>query len=277
MPFDLDSVDAQFIDTDLGFEARNLGIPAGNIGLGTFSTPFYEDVVEVIPESQWKELADLAQTSNTSLAWLIVWILNQGQEGSCVGNAFTQALQVLWAKTFGKDLAVQLSAISIYKQIGSSPNSGAMVSDGYDAIKDVGILPLNTEANKARFKHTMPPTGFRTPFPDGYKETASSFRCNEGHVVRSVAGLVTALLKREPVIVGRAGHSICYLDVIFKGNEMFVVYANSWGNWGTGAGGLSVGFGVDSMRNIRSSAGWAAVLRTPIIPDFMAEAVTPAA
>lgn len=265
---DIDQIDSRFIDTDLGHEGKLLGIPPGNLGMGLCAGPFYEDAVDLIPESQWKELADLAQSTKTSLAWLIVWILNQGNEGSCVGNAFTQGVQALMAKVFGKDFAVHLAAISCYKQIGSSANSGANVGDGLDAVRDVGILPLNSPENIARFKHTMPATGFRTPFPEGWKETAAMFRVTESHVVQSVPGLVTALLKGHPVIVGRSGHSICYLDVIFKGNEMFVAYVNSWGQWGFGAGGHEYGFGLDSMRSIRSSAGWAAALRTPIVPTF---------
>lgn len=268
---DIDSIDSRFIDTDLGTEGALLGIPPGNTGMGLFAAeaPCYEDLVELIPESQWKELADAAQASKSSLAWLVVWVLNQGQEGSCVGNAFTQGLMVLLAKVFGKDFATALAAISLYKQIGRSANSGAMVSDGYEAIRDVGILPLNTPENVARFKHTMPATGFRNSYPDGWKETAAMFRVTEGHVVRSVAGIVTALLKGHPVVVGRSGHSILYLDVIFKGNEMFVIYVNSWGKWGIAHGGLESGFGLDSMRSIRASAGWAAALRVPVVPTFM--------
>lgn len=265
---DIDQIDSQYIDTDLGVEGKLLGIPPGNLGLGTFAAPFYEDAVELIDEKDWKELADLAQKNKTALSWLIQWVLSQLSEGSCVGNAFTQGGQALLAKVFGKEFAVQLSAISCYKQIGRSPGSGAMVSDGLEAVQQVGILPLNTDENKQRFKHTMPATGFYTPFPDGWKETAAMFKVTEAHVVRSVPGLVTALLKGHPVVVGRSGHSILYLDVIFKGNEMFVVYVNSWGKWGFAAGNLSYGFGLDSIRSIRSSAGWAAALRTPVVPTF---------
>lgn len=266
---DLDKVDPRFIDTDLAYEAAQLNIPMGNNGMGFCAGPSYEDSVDLIPEADWKELANLAQTTQTSLDFFVVQVLNQKNEGSCVGNAFTQGEQVLFVKAFGKEFFIPLSAISCYKQIGSSPNSGAMVGDGKEAVETVGILPLDTPENRQRFKHVMPATGFRTPFPDGWKETAACFKVTETHVVNSVPGLVTALLKGHPVVVGRAGHSILYLSVIFKGNEMFVLYVNSWGSWGTGAGGLSSGFGVDSMRNIRSSAGYAVALRTPVVPSFM--------
>lgn len=271
---DIDKIDPRFIDTDLGYEAKSLGIPPGNLGIGSFAAPFYEDAVDLIAESQWKELADLAQATKTSLAWLIVWILNQRSEGSCVGFAFTQGVQALMAKVFGKEFAVHMSGVSTYKQIGSSPNSGAMVSDGQEAVMTTGLLPLDTPENRTRFKHVFPENGFRTPFPDGWKETAANFRVTESHVVRSVPGLVTALLKGHPVIVGRSGHSICYLDIIFKGNDMFAVYVNSWGQWGFGAGGHDYGFGLDSIRSIRSAAGWAAALRTPVVPTFQLPATT---
>jgi hypothetical protein len=272
---DIDTVDPRFIDIDLAAEAQKLGIPMGDIGHRCFAemAPSYEDTVDLIPESDWKELANLAASTNSGLSWLIIWILNQQNEGSCVGNAFTAGFQALFAEKFGKENAIQMSAISCYKQIGRSPGSGAMVDDGLEALRDVGILPLDTGANRQRFgNHVMPATGFYTKWPDDWKTTADNFRCNESHVVTTVPGLITALLKRHPVVVGRAGHSILYLDVIFKGNDLFVLYVNSWGKWGIGAGGHDYGFGLDSLRMVRSSASWAAALRTVAVPSFMSAA-----
>lgn len=265
----------QFIDVDLAEEADVLGFIKGDNGAPTFGDPgpFAEDTSELIPESRWKELADAAQAQKTASSWLVNWVLNQRNEGSCVGFAFTQGDQVLQAKAFGRENATHMSGVSTYKQIGSSPNSGAMVSDGQEAVMTTGILPLRTPENQAKFKHTFPENGFRTPFPDGWKETAANFRINESHVIRSIAGLVTALLKREPVIVGRSGHSICYLDVIYKGNDLYVKYVNSWGSWGGEGGEHSTGFGLDSLRMIRSSASWAAVLRTPVVPSFISQGI----
>lgn len=269
--FDIEAVNPQFIDCDLAVEAERLGIPKGDCGLPRFANfgASYEDAVTLIDEDRWKPLADEGQADQSTLAWLIRWILNQRNEGSCVGNAFTQAIQVLLAKVFGKDRAIQMSAISAYKQIGRSPNSGANVGDGLDAVQNIGILPLDTPENRQRFKHVMPATGFYTPWPDGWKETAANFRVTEAHVIQSVKGLVSALLNRHPVVVGRDGHSIVYLDIVFKGNSMYALYANSWGDWGSGAGGLPSGFGLDSLRTIQSSASWCCALRTLTVPSFM--------
>lgn len=271
MPIIVDQLDPRFVNCDLAVEARKLGIPPGSIGPRAFAAPRprYEDVVELIPEDQWKPLSDAANEADQTMAQLVNWIFNQRNEGSCVGNACTQGVQVLFAKEFGKDLAIQLSAISCYKQIGSSPNSGANVEDGLNALENVGVLPLDTPENRARFQHVMPPTGFYTPWPEGWKETAKNFRVVEAYSVQSVAGLATALLRGHPVVVGRAGHSILYLAVIFKDGTMNCLYVNSWGEWGFAAGAMTYGFGLDSMSYVRSSAQWAAALRTVVVPSFM--------
>lgn len=262
-------IDPSVVDIDLGEEAKRLGFVPGQLEGELFSSqPFYEDVVNVIPEAEWRPLSELAKQAGGN-ASLIQWILNQLREGSCVGNAFTQGVQFLITKVFGPAASIELSAISAYKQIGRSPNSGAMVGDGMEAVMNVGVLPLDTPANRMRFKHVMPATGFYTPWPDGWKETAKLFRAIECHVVRSVAGLVTALLNGHPVVVGRSGHSILYLDIIFDGANMFALYVNSWGKWGIAAGNLAHGFGLDSIRMIRSSAGYAVAMRAPTKPDFL--------
>ena len=229
----------------------------------------YEDSTPDIPESQWPGLAEKLEHENAGMENLITRIFNQKQEGSCVGNATTQQNEIEQAVQFGKDRVVQLSAISLYKRIGSGPMSGANVSDALNEVTARGILPLDTPANRARFgDHVMPHTGFYTPFPAGWEKTAALFKGGEYSVVRSVAGLITALFNGHPVVVGRAGHSICYVRPVFKNGSLSVIYANSWSeDWGMGLGGFKGGFGVDSLSMIRSAAGWAFAMRSIVVPN----------
>ena len=123
------TVDPRFVDVDLAAEARKLGIAMGYRPSGRRFNSFqskmaaYGDAYPVMPQAQRE--AEIERLDHEGgIEFLIRWILNQGQEGSCVGNAGTQGQQVLLAKQFGIDRAIQLSAISLYKQIGSGPMSG---------------------------------------------------------------------------------------------------------------------------------------------------------
>lgn len=202
-------------------------------------------------------MANAIQVAGGGCSQLVSRIYNQGNEGSCVANACSQAHEIIQAKQFGKANVVPLSAISLYKRIGRSPNSGAMVSDGLDEMSERGVLPLDTPENRTKFgAAVMPNTGFRTPYPTGWEATAKKFAGTEWFILESVNELVSALLLQMPVVVGRSGHSIAYCDVVYQGSDLMVKYANSWGNWGEN------GFGYDSMRLIRSSASWAFALRS---------------
>lgn len=230
----------------------------------------YEDKVTPLPTNRWEEIAAYHQANKTGLEWLIYTVLNQGREGSCVGNAETQAIMAHLAKAFGDKWLIPLSAISAYKLIGSSPMSGAMVSDALEAGRQVGVLPLNTPENIKLFGEDgcMPATGFYTKFPAKHREVAANFRIDEYNIIRTFEGLVTALLRGEPVVVGRAGHSILYLGVVFLNNAMYFLYVNSWGKWGMGAGNFAYGFGLDSEKYGRNSARWAFAVRSIVTPTW---------
>jgi hypothetical protein len=251
------TIDPKWIDVDF---ARQPEFVVGNLGFrgdkGRFAK--YSDVAQVHPESQWKELIAAMDADGGGLDRCVSRIYNQRNEGSCVANAFGQANEIVQFRQFGKALVTALSAISLYKRIGRSPSSGAMVDDGMEESSSRGILPLDTPENRAKFgNHVMPPTGFSTPYPDGWEATAAKFKTLEWTVCDSVPELISALINGHPVVVGRSGHSICYTRPMFKDGSLVVKYANSWSpEWGDG------GFGYDSQGLIRSSAGWCCALRS---------------
>lgn len=269
-----DSIPSQFVDVDFttdpnfveGDLAKNMQAFRPDV-FGSFAG--YEDAVPTIPEEEWPQLIAKIDAAGGGTERLVTRIFDQGREGSCVANACTQAVQIVYAKQFGKDKVVQLSPISLYKRIGSSPNSGAMVSDGLDELSTRGILPLSNDANKAAFGDAvMPATGFYERYPDKWEDTAKRFAGSEWLVIRSVAGMITALLSGHPVVVGRAGHSICYVRPTYRNNSLSVMYCNSWReDWGFAAGDFKGGFGLDSMSYVRSSASWCFALRSVRVPN----------
>lgn len=219
----------------------------------------YGDDNPTYPKEKWNEIA---QANKFGCDDLVTRIYNQKQEGSCVANATSQAVEIIQAKQFGKDRVVHLSAISLYKRIGRSASSGAVVSDAWDEINAKGQLPLNDDANLARFKHTMPNTGFSTPYPSGWEETGRLFKGLEAFSINSMEDGVSALLNGHPVVVGRSGHSICYVRFMLKDGKRVVKYANSWGDWG------DAGYGYDSEGMMSSAFRGAFALRAITFPTF---------
>lgn len=257
----LDRIDDRY--EDVNFEDE-LGYGKGSLDVPYFEELLmgsYEDQSAVLSDQELREAAD-QQEEHGGMEELVTRVFNQRQEGSCVGNASCAGNQIIQAKQFGTDRVVQLSAISLYKQIGRSPGSGATVSSGLRAMQSVGVLPLDTAENRQEYgDHVMPNTGFHRPFPDDWKETAAKFKTVEAHVIQTMQGLFSALARQEPVIVGREGHSICYVRLLWD-NGWKVVYVNSWGNWGFGYGKFDSGFGIDTRSKIQKSSRWAFVLRT---------------
>lgn len=269
-------VDPRFVDVDLDAEAKKLGIvpgyasdPAANFA--NFQPGImraYGDEFEIQSDAERKAAIEKLDAEG-GIERLVRWVLNQKNEGSCVGNMWTQGVQVTSAKQFGEANIVPMSAISAYKQIGRSPGSGAMVSDALDCGREVGILPLDTPENRQRFgAHVMPATGFYTPWPDGWKDTAKQFRITKHLIIRSVAEAEQAGINGHCIGVGRSGHSILYLRPSLKSGRGFL-YVNSWGDWGFAAGGLPSGFGFDSSRLVSSATQWAFAFVAVNQPDYL--------
>jgi hypothetical protein len=256
-------INDQYVDVD--FSKHPEFVPGFN-GYGAGER--FADYASAAPVLSRSEIIDEAlktEAEGAGNAGLIVEVKNQRNEGSCVGNASTQGLQVIQARRLGKDRVTLLSAIATYKQIGRSPNSGAMVDDSMEALQVVGTLPLDTPDNRRTYgDQVMPATGFYTKFPAGWQQTARQFRLGEVLVVRSFEALLSAMLCGHPVVVGREGHSILYLDVLVRSGRLYALYVNSWGQWGQGAGDFAYGFGLDTESQIKKSAAWAYAMRSAV-------------
>lgn len=273
MTFDLSNINPKFVDVDFREWIRR-GYAGGNLGVLAEDSKLclaFEESKKMLTMAECQSAASELEKAGGGLERMVTRIFNQSREGSCVGNASAQALQVVQARLFGKQNVVQLSAISLYKQIGRSPSSGAYVPDALVASRDVGVLPLDTPENRARFGDcVMPHTGFHTPYPPNWKETAKKFRIDEWFSINSFEGMLSALLCGYPVVVGRQSHAILYLRPIFRNGRWSVLYVNSWGQWGVGAGDFQYGFGVDSEYQVRLSARGAYAVCSVVSPFSMA-------
>lgn len=263
-------LDEQFVDVDFTKDERFV---FGDLGRNPskLMCAAADDEVPLIPESQWRDEAEKLEAAGGGLDKLVVNIFDQGQEGSCVGNSTTQQHQVMQAVQFGKQNVVKLSAISLYKRIGTSPNSGAMIDDALEEMSLRGELPLDTAENRQRFgSMVMPPRGFHTPMPVGWQDVAKQFRADERLIIESQEALFSCLFRGFPVVVGRAGHSILYLRPKWDGKKWLVKYVNSWSEqWGEGFGEFKGGFGYDSASLFRESAQWAFAVRSIVVPSWL--------
>ncbi len=221
----------------------------------------FEASFPLIPRSEWREIA---AERKRGLKTLIKGRRNQGREGSCVGNGATRSQEYQEAINYGPTRRIPLSAMSLYKRIGRSASSGAVISDALEAMKTHGVLPLDTpEAVRiftAEFghppRHTHPATGFHQPLPRDWEETGRLLAIDEYWQIRSIEGFVTALWSNFAVVYGRSRHCICGVDWIESGGKEYIEYDNSWGaSWG------NEGFGYDELRWLERQPiyGWFAV------------------
>lgn len=216
----------------------------------------------MIPRSEWK---DRSQRLSKQYRDDITEIYSQGNFGSCVGFASAQMLEVMLRRRYGRQFRVSLSGMSIYKRIGRSPGSGAMVPDGMDAVIE-GCLPTDTPENKAKYPHTHPLRDW-TSLPSGWQETGKLFRGHRFVVARGADEIFSALLNGFCGIVGRDGHCIPYCLPEFNGNLPVAGYPNSWtANWG------DQGWGYDSERTFGSLSCWI-LLDVATRPDLEIPAV----
>ena len=251
----------ELIDVDFSQDPR-AGTKTRETAYGTVFRTFADTGLTVIPRSQWPELCE--QAEDNPLEANVQRIMNQGQEGSCASNASSQCMETVTFVQGGSDLYVPLSAISLYKQVGSSPNSGSTIDGNLRALQTTGILPLDTPENRERFQAVMSHTGFYKSYPANWKETAKLFRADEWFDLNSFDQVATCTFVGFPICYGRAGHAICGMRIVREVNRYLLKYANSWGSWGEN------GYGYDSESAIsgaiRSYGAWG--LRSTVIPDL---------
>lgn len=247
-------IDPRYVDV----ESAPLGLCGGCLPRGDRCgdrADVFEDAIPLVPQAQWPELAAAIAAADD----LVPYTNDQGAEGSCVGNASSFGFDSVQALQVGTDRMIRTSAMSLYKRIGRSAQSGAMVGDALEELRQRGILPLDTPENRARFAHVHPATGFGRSLPNGWEETAAQFRVEEYWDLASLEGFVSALLSGYTVVYGRSGHCICARRPVLEKGIWYIRYKNSW--WVDGKPWGENGFGHDTLSFLskQNKYGWYAI------------------
>ena len=261
-------VDDKFVDVDFAVEAqkhnRLMGALPRKLLYGAAGAPKYKDVENLIPDAEWPGLIKRYESQYGVIAPFISRIYDQNGEPSCVSNAFCQAHEIKQAQILGKENVTHLSAINLYERVGSR-GSGSSLDDNMREMTSRGVLPLDNDRNKTKFKHVAPANGYGRAHPSGWEETAKLFQNAEWADIDSLAEFMTALLKGQPVIYARSGHCILAVLPVLKGSSLYCGYCNSWGQWGIKINmEFDYGLGLDSQR-IMSGGGMA--LRSIKLPQ----------
>lgn len=261
--------DPRFVDVDFDAQSRASRRDRGWTGIEPVAfrdagVPHYRDVEPLIPDAEWPRLIREYERQWGLIAPHITRIYDQDGEPSCVSNAFCQAHEIVQARTFGHDRVVHLSAISLYKRVGS-PRSGSTLWDNMREMTTRGALPLDNPQNRQRFAHVFPANGYHTPWPTGWEETARLFQNAEWADIDSLQEFMTALLRGHPVIYARSGHCILAVTPVLRNSTLYCGYVNSWGRWGAPVNErFDYGMGFDTRR-VMSYGGYA--LRSIRLPD----------
>jgi hypothetical protein len=200
----------------------------------------------LIDKSDWRAYSEQLEEE---LRQGVLEVKNQGNEGSCVGFAGTQCVQIRMRWQMAEQLFVKLSGCFAYMLNPSAggPNTGSFVSDVPKVSGEIGYLPLEGEG----YPHEWPQTGWSRRRPDGFEETAKLFRATWEYC-GSREAIFSACFQFKPVIIGRRGHSICYFLPIWDGSKWLIGYVNSWSlDWGDVINDvLRGGMGWDTWNNM---------------------------
>lgn len=212
-----------------------------------------EGVIE-FPEELWideKDWKDVARQNDQYGTWPEDYAnryTNQSPTHECTCHALTQVFEIAWRKqVVDPQQAVWVSPLSIYAEANPRQWGGSTMQRTLGIARDRGFLPdhdgpAGKGTQKQKFTHTLHATsgnvdynsnGPWTPlsrFPEGWRETAKSLRPLEYINVRDWRQTVCLILNGYAVGVGRWGHAIPYVRIVWRGGggDIHVKYRDSY-------------------------------------------------
>ena len=258
-------------DVDTGYPDRlaQLDTPEAFAGLGAREFP---DHLFVDP-SDWK---DVARENDEYKTWPEDYrnrFTNQAPTHECTCHALAQNVEIAWNRQrAGKGSPVWFSPLSVYSEANTRQWGGSTMQRTVGILIDRGILPEHrgpggTTDQKDKFEHTLHCTSGNDSaaggpwvslnrFPSGWQKTAKHFRALEVINPRSYEQVISLLLHGIAVSVGRSGHAIPYVQVVWREGTLHAKYADSYN-----------AHRYDSVRMIKSGVGGAYGISTTTIPD----------
>ena len=257
------------IDTGYPQRLAQLDTPEALAGLGAREFP---DHLHIEP-SDWKDAARQNDECGTWGEDFRNRFTNQAPTHECTCHALTQNMEIAWNRQrAGKGSPVWFSPLSVYAEANSQQWGGSTMQRTVGVVLDRGILPEHrgpngTTEQKDKFRHTLHCTSGNdgeaggpwvsvNRFPSGWRETAKHFKADEVINPRSYEQVISLLLHGVAVSVGRSGHAVPYVKVVWRGNDLVAMYADSYNV-----------HRYDSVRMIRSAVGGAYGIFTTTIPD----------
>jgi hypothetical protein len=227
------------------------------------------------PDSLWiepKDWMDVARERDKYETWPMNFrnrFTNQNPTHECTCHALTQCFESTYNSQQGsKDHPVLVSQISIYAEANPRQWGGAGCQQVLGISMRRGFLPEPIKGQDKLFKHTLHGTvgkgnsdnssGPWVPlsrFPDGWQDTAMHLRPLEIINPKSWEELVCCILQGRAVGVGRSGHSIPYMQVVWRDGKLYIAYSDSYDI-----------IRYDSLNMIRSAVGGSYVIWSTTTP-----------
>lgn len=203
-----------------GGEPRKLNLvsPVGHAHQLLMALPTAEDVIQILPQSEWPSVYGISLEDYTD-----TWTLDQDGAGSCAWEATANCLMVTrWQQTGEFTL---LNPWTGYSRTNRS-DTGSDPAENFDVCKQFGLIP---DAAWPRASHA-----WRSLPPDA-DALAAPYRIDEVFRITNRAELISCVGRRIPVNIGvnwqGGGHAILGCCCLPSGLRI----KNSWGStWNGG-------------------------------------------
>ena len=244
--------------------------PEALAGLGTREFP---DHLWIEPKD-WKDFARQNDEHGTWPESFRNRFTNQSPTHECTCHALTQNWEIAYNRQRqGAGKAVFVSPLSIYAEANPRKWGGSSMQYTLGIALERGFLPDHVGPNgtdqRQLFRHTMHGTTGRgnqnqssgnwvrlSNFPSGWKNTARHLKPDEVVNPRSWEQIVCLILHGYCVSVGRSGHAIPYVQIVWRNGDLYAMYADSYDI-----------HRYDSVRMIRAGVGGAYSIATTRVPS----------
>lgn len=201
---------------------------------------------------------------------------NQNPTHECTCHALIQNIEIAYNRQrMGAGMPVWLSPLSVYAEANPRQWGGSYLTKVLSIALERGVLPAYSgaaghDAQKSLFKHTLNQSsgsasnplmdsGPWVPvsrFPAGWETTAKHFKPHEVINPRSAEQMVCLVLRGFCVCVGRDGHAIPHVRIVWRGDSLYAAYSDSYEVER-----------YDSWRTLNYSVGSSYSVISTVVPD----------